>query len=139
MGEAVFVPLILGGVAAGLGVLFTGIAVIRGRMTRGWTPTTGTVVDRRTGRTDGGMAAIYPTFRWEDQDGRVHQRTSMMRASLGPKPGAQVPVRFDPDEPSRAMIDTYVQSGRILFAIGGGLAALGLLVLLVAASVAFTS
>ena len=139
MSEAVLVPLILGGVATLLGVIFTGIAVIRRRMTRDWTPTTGTVVDRRTGRTDGGMAAIYPTFRWEDQDGRVHQRTSMMRASLGPKPGAQVPVRFDPDEPSRAMIDTYVQSGRILFAIGGGVGVLGLLVLLAAASVAFAS
>ncbi len=139
MSDAVLVPLILGGVATLLGVVFTGIAVIRRRMTRGWTSTTGTVVDRRTGRTDGGMAAIYPTFRWEDQDGRVHQRTSMMRASLGPKPGAQVPVRFDPDEPSRAMIDTYVQSGRILFAIGGGVGVLGLLVLLAAAAVAFAS
>ena len=139
MSEAVLVPLILGGVATGLGVIFTGIAVIRRRMTRDWTPTTGTVVDRRTGRTDVGMAAIYPTFRWEDQHGRVHQRTSMMRASLGPKPGAQVPVRFDPDEPSRAMIDTYVQSGRILFAIGGGVGILGLLVLLAAASVALAS
>ena len=48
-------------------------------------------------------------------------------------------MRFDPDEPSRAMIDTYVQSGRILFAIGGGVGVLGLLVLLVAASVAFAS
>lgn len=139
MSDAVLVPLILGGVATVLGAIFTGIAVIRRRMTRGWTPTTGTVVDRRTGRTDGGMAAIYPTFRWQDQDGRVHQRTSMMRASLGPKPGAQVPVRFDPDDPSRAMIDTYVQSGRILFAIGGGVGVLGLLVLLAAASVAFAS
>ena len=139
MSEAVLVPLIIGGVATLLGVIFTGIAVIRRRMTRDWTPATGTVVDRRTGRTDGGMAAIYPTFRWEDQDGRTHQRTSMMRASLGPRPGAQVPVRFDPDEPSRAMIDTYVQSGRILFAIGGGVGVLGLLVLLAAAAVAFAS
>ena len=78
------------------------------------------------------MAAIYPTFRWEDQHGVVHQRTSMMRASLGPRPGPQVPVRFDPDDPSRAMIDTYVQSGRILYAIGGAVLVLGLLVLLVA-------
>jgi len=40
---------------------------------------------------------------------------------LGPRPGTHVPVRFDPDDPSRAMIDTYVQSGRILYAIGGAL------------------
>jgi hypothetical protein len=124
-----------------LGAVFTGIAAIRSRMMRDWTRTTGVVVSRRTGRADsaggmGGMPAIYPTFRWEDQQGRVHQRTSMMRASLGPKPGTQVPVRFDPDEPSRAMIDSFVQSGRILLAIGGGAAALGLVLLLLAVAVA---
>ena len=135
MSDAVLVPLILGGVATLLGLVFTGIGMIRGRMVRGWTPTTGIVVDRRTGRTDGGMAAIYPTFRWEDHHGQVHQRTSMMRASLGPRPGSQVPVRFDPDDPSRAMIDTYVQSGRILYAIGGAVLALGLVVLALAGAV----
>ena len=85
------------------------------------------------------MPAIYPTFRWEDQEGRVHQRTSVMRASLGPKHGTQVPVRFDPDEPSRAMIDTYVQSGRILHAIGGVMLTLGLVVLVTAGVFALTS
>ena len=139
MSEAMLAPLILGGVLTLLGVVFTGIAVIRSRMMRDWTRTTGVVVSRRTGRADGGMAAIYPTFRWEDQQGRVHQRTSMMRASLGPKPGTQIPMRFDPDEPSRAMIDSYVQSGRIFYAIGGGAAALGLVLLLVAASVAIAT
>ncbi len=139
MSDAVLVPLILGAVATGLGLIFTAIAVIRTRMTSDWTPTTGVVVDRRTGRADGGMPAIYPTFRWEDKEGRVHQRTSMMRASLGPKPGAQVPVRFDPDEPSRAMIDSFVQSGRIFFAIGGGVLALGLVVLALAAAVALSA
>jgi hypothetical protein len=132
MSDAVLVPLILGGVATLLGLVFTGIGVIRGRMVRDWMPTTGIVVSRRTGRADGGMAAIYPTFRWEDQHGRVHQRTSMVRASLGPRPGTHVPVRFDPDDPSRAMIDTYVQSGRIFYAIGGALLGLGVVVLLVA-------
>ena len=56
----------------------------------------------------------------------------MATASLGPKPGTQVPVRFDPDEPSRAMIDTYVQGGRILYPIGIFVLTLGLIVLLVA-------
>lgn len=138
MSDAILVPLILGGVATGLGMVFTAIALIRTRMTRSWTVTTGIVVNRRTGRAEGGMAAIYPTFQWQDQHGRVHQRTSMLRASLGPRPGAPVPVRFDPDEPSRAMIDTYVQSGRILFPIGGGLLALGLVVLLTAGTLALT-
>jgi hypothetical protein len=136
MRESVLVPLILGGVLTLLGAVFTSIAAIRTRMMRDWSRTTGVVVSRRTGGASGGMPAIYPTFRWEDQQGRVHQRTSMMRASLGPKPGTQVPVRFDPDEPSRAVIDGYVQSGRIFYAIGGGAAALGLVLLLLAVAVA---
>lgn len=136
MSDAVLVPLILGGVAAGLGLVFTAIAAIRTRMIRDWTRTTGVVVNRRTGRPDGAMASIYPTFQWQDANGRMHQRTSMMRASLGPRPGAQVPVRFDPQEPSRAMIDSFVQSGRIMFAIGGVLLSLGLVVLITAAAVA---
>ena len=139
MSDAVLVPLILGGVLTLLGVVLLGIGAIRGRMMHDWTRTTGVVVSRRTGRTDGSMRAIYPTFQWEDDQGRPHQRTSMVRASLGPKPGTQVPVRFDPDEPSRAMIDSFVQSGRILIAIGAGVLALGLVVLFAAVVVAIYS
>jgi hypothetical protein len=139
MSESVLVPLILGGVLSLLGAVFTGIATVRSRMMRDWTRTMGVVVSRRTGRADGGMPAIYPTFRWKDHEGRAHQRTSLVRASLGPKPGAHVPVRFDPDDPSRAMIDSFVQSGRIFYAIGGGAAALGLVLLLVAVSVAIAT
>ena len=37
----------------------------------------------------------------------------MMRAYLGPLSVTQVPARFwYPDEPSRAMIDSYAESGR---------------------------
>lgn len=129
MSEGVTVLLILGGVLTLLGAVFGVVALIRLRMTSEWTSTTGVVVDRRTGRADGGMPAIYPTFQWQDDGGRLHQRTSMMRASLGPRPGTRVPVRFDPREPSRAMIDTTVQSGRILIPIAGALLVLGLLLL----------
>lgn len=119
------VVLLVTGAPVAIGAVFWTIATIRTHMTRDWQRTTGVVIDRRTGRADGGMPAIYPTFRWQDQQGREYQRTSSVRASLGPRPGKQVPVLYDPIEPSRGIIDSYVQSGRIFFLIGGILVVLG--------------
>lgn len=113
-------------IPCGLGMLFILIARIRGRMIKGWTRVTGVVVDRSTGATTGGMPAMYPTFRWRDQHGQDHQRTSMVRASLGPAPGKLIPVLYDPAEPSRGIIDSYVQTLRIFLPIGVGLVVLGL-------------
>ena len=121
------VTLLVTAIPCGLGAIFILIAWLRGRMTQGWIQVPGVVVDRATGGTSGGMPAIYPTFRWQDQQGQVHQRTSMVRASLGPSPGKQVRVRYDPTEPSRGMIDSYVQSLRIFFPIGIALVVLGVL------------
>lgn len=118
--------LLITAIACGLGGVFLLLGYLRVRMTRGWTQATGVVVDRATGARSGGMPALYPTFQWQDQAGQVHQRTSSVRASLGPSPGKQVPVLFDPEEPSRAIIDSYVQSGRIFFLIGAIVVVLGI-------------
>ncbi len=123
----VLVGVIIGATACGLGGLFTLIGYLRGRMTRGWLPTTGVVVRRRTGDISGGMAELWPTFQWQDQHGQVHQRTSNVRASLGPSPGKHVPVRFDPDQPSRAIIDSMAQNGQLFFLIGITVMAVGVL------------
>lgn len=122
------IVLIAGGIPLGLGIVFLAIGLLRRRMMRGWIRTTGIVVDRRTGRADGGVRAIYPTFQWQDKFGRMHQRTSIVRQSLAPAPGKHVPVRFDPAEPSRGVLDTFVQNGSIFTVIGSGLVAIGLLV-----------
>lgn len=118
---------LISGIAIFLGLIFFTFGYLRGRMTRSWTQTTGIVVDRRDGRTSG-IPALYPTFRWRDQNGQDHQRTSWVRASLGPRPGKQVPVKFDPANPDRAVIDSTVQSGRIFIGIGIGIAAVGLII-----------
>ncbi len=118
-----------GVVAAGslaLAGVLAGVAWVRDRSTRSWTRTTGVVVHRGTGRTDRGGPALYPTFRWEDAAGTVHERTSSMRQSLGPAPGTRVPVRYDPARPHRAIIDTAAQSGRILWPVAGVVALIGL-------------
>lgn len=117
MDDAQLAPLIFGGIGSLLGLVFLSLGWLRGRMVAGWTRTTGIVVNR-DGNTSGGPA-LYPTFRWWDQHGQEHQRTSSVRASFGPSPGKQVPVLFDPDKPSRAVIDSTVQTGRIFVIIGG--------------------
>lgn len=118
---------ILGGTAAVAAVFFA-VAWTRSRMTRGWNATTGVVVNQRTLRTDGGMPAIYPTFQWQDADGNTHHRTSSMKQSLGPAPGTPVPVLYDPAQPSRAIINTFAQSGRIFWMLGFFVLLLGALV-----------
>src|SRR5699024_6939283 len=82
---------------------------------------------QRTGRADGGIPALYPTFRWQDDAGIVHQRTSMVSASLGPRPGTRLTVLYDPSNPSRAILDTFVQSGRIFYLVGGLIAGIGVI------------
>ncbi|MGH3459343.1 DUF3592 domain-containing protein [Aeromicrobium sp.] len=122
------IVLIVGGIPLGLGIVFLAIGLLRRRMMRGWVRTTGVVVDKRTGRADGGVRAIYPTFQWQDDSGRVHQRTSIVRQSLAPAPGKRVTLRYDPTEPSRAAIDSFVQNGSIFAVIGSVLVVVGLLV-----------
>lgn len=129
------IVLLVGGIPLLIGSVFLAIAAIRGWMTRGWMRTMALVVDRRTGRADGGMPAQYPTFRWKDATGRVHQRTSWVSQSLGPAPGARLPARYDPRNPSRAILDTFTQSGRIFYLIGGVLAGVGVIVGVAAAIV----
>lgn len=99
-------------------LVFFGVAWTRTSLTRGWASTTGVVINRRTGQPNGGIAAQHPTFQWQDADGVTHQRTSSMQQSLGPSPGAAVPVLYDPADPSRAVINTFAQSGRIFWTIG---------------------
>lgn len=124
MASTQLAPLLAGGIGILLGLVFITIGWLRGRMVRGWTSTTGMIVNRDGTTT--GLPALYPTFAWRDQHGQDHQHTSIVRASLGPKPGQQVTVLYDPDEPSRGIIDSAVQSGRIFLAIGGVIAVLAI-------------
>jgi len=112
-----------GGLAFGA-ILFA-IGSIRNRSMRYWTATTGKVVNPG-GRTSG-VPALYPTFRWFDQHGVEHQRTSSMRAGFGPRPGTLVPIRYDPECPSSAMIDSTAQNGRILLYVGVAIMIVGAL------------
>jgi hypothetical protein len=115
-------PLLAGGIGILIGLVFITIGWLRGRMVRGWTSTTGMIVNRDGSTT--GMPGLYPTFQWRDQQGQEHRHTSIVQASLGPKPGKTVQVLYDPEEPSRGIINSAVQSGRIFLLIGGIIAGL---------------
>lgn len=116
---------LFGGIAVLLGTIFAAIGTVRNKMMRDWVGTTGQVINRRGDPLAAGMPARYPTFRWRDKNGVEHRRTSSMGASLGPRAGTLVTVKYDPRNPSRAVIDSTVQSGRLFTAIGCGIAMLG--------------
>ncbi len=73
------------------------------------------------------MPHYYPTFMWQDQTGRWHRRTSNVGASLQPSPGKPVPVKYDPANPDRAVMDTFSQSGAVFKVIGLVVCGLGTL------------
>lgn len=116
MSGSTLAPVLVGGVGVLVGLLLWAIGSARGRMQRGWVSTEATVVTRE-GSTSGPTART-PTFRWTDADGREHQRTSMVKQGLGPRPGSTVPVRYDPDNPDRGVLDTGLQNGRVLRVVG---------------------
>lgn len=128
------VPLIP--VAVGL-VLFV-VGRVRHRLSRDWVRTTG-VVTTADGAVSG-FPSQYPTFMWQDGNGTWHRQRSGMRGGIL-SPGRPVPVAYDPVSPSRAMIDTPVQNGRLFAAIGiavalgGGGLALAILVMVAVVAV----
>ena len=63
MDETLIGPVVGGTVPTVLGLVFLTIGLVRTRTVRGWTRTTGVVVDRRTGRADRGATA-WPSQPW---------------------------------------------------------------------------
>jgi len=128
--EPAAAPLSFGAFFCLMGLIFGTLGALRVRRARSWSRTIGIVVTRRHGSTTG-MGERYPTFKWRDQHGTDHEHTSNVYSSLGPRPGTEVPVLFDPDNPSRAVIDSFVQSGRIFVVIGTGMLAVAAVLLVV--------
>jgi len=113
-----------GGAPCILGAVFATIGYVQRRIARGWLQGTAVIVKGRTGL----AGSAYPTFRWQDQHGQVHERRSMTRTSFGPKTGSYVPIMFDPSNPSRAIIDTFARNGQLFLLIGIVVFGFGILV-----------
>jgi len=124
-------------VFAGLLVLasvFWLIGFARSYRVRDWVRTGGMVVSRRGSLT--GWPERYPTFEWTAADGRRYRHTSSVYATFGPRPGSPVVVLYDPADPGRGQMDTFVQSGKIFMVIAYVIAGVGLMGSLFAAWVA---
>ena len=123
-------PLSIAAIIAGGGLAIAAIPCLMAKwrlsMTKDWTETRG-VVTRRDGSTEPGMPHYYPTFMYQDATGRWHRKTSGLGASLQPGPGRPVQVLYDPEAPERAVMNTFTQSGRIGYVIGGVIAVVVLL------------
>lgn len=118
LADRLMVILAIGGAFLLLGMIFVAIGTTRVRRARHWVSTTGQVINRRGDPLAGTFPARHPTFRWRDASGAEYRHTSSVYSSFGPRPGKLVPVKYDPQSPSRAVIDTFVQSGRIFTVIG---------------------
>lgn len=127
MSQAQLSVLAGGGVVLLLATIFIALGTIRRRMARDWVTTTGQVINQRGDPLASRLPARYTTFRWRDASGAEYRRTSSVNASFGPRAGTLVPVKYDPNDPSRAVIDSFVQGGQIFTIIGISLAVVGVL------------
>jgi len=101
------------------------------------TITEGTVVDFATSRSDKGKTMYSPVVEYRDLSGTSRQVTgSGSSSSPGYDRGDKVPVRFMPENPEKARIDSFMENwfaplilggmGIIFFAIGIGSFAAGI-------------
>jgi len=117
------------GILTLLGIIFWSIGFFMTRKTRDWEKTTGEIVKKS--RWGGGLPDYRPTVRFEAHDGQTYEVMSFINQTPGLLPGRKVPVLYDPYDPYRARIDTFVQSGRIFLIIGNVLLGLGIAIALI--------
>lgn len=103
------------------GLAFAVLGVRRYGRSRRWPRTTGTVTGSRMGTSsatrDGG--AIAPTVRYAVEGGRVLEVASSVSDDLGSyQSGRELPVRYDPQDPERMVVDTAAQNGLVMALLG---------------------
>ncbi len=84
---------------------------------------TGTIVELREKQDDEGSVTYAPAFTFSLKDG--NQQTVVSNVGSNPSPfevGEKVPVRYEPDDPSDAAINSFGQTWG--FSIGFGIAAI---------------
>ena len=94
-----------------IGGIFLTVATTMRRHVQGWVSTQGLVVEH--------SGLMMPVFVFRDHRGAEH-RVRMVRGSDGfpPSVGTVVPVRYDPQAPARARIDTPGYSGVVYVWVG---------------------
>jgi hypothetical protein len=118
-----FFSLFFGGVMCLLGLVFFTIGRLRTSMCKNWVHSTGLIVTRK-GATSG-WPTDQPTFGWAGPDGHVYRRTSLVKGGFY-RMGSQVPILIHPEQPHRAVVDTFIQKGTIFTVIGSTVGGIGL-------------
>ncbi|PWD51271.1 hypothetical protein C8046_12000 [Serinibacter arcticus] len=119
------VLLIIAGSLLALGVIFwlVGFAAGRGRR-RGWARTMGWWIR--------GRALLGHSWQVEyvADDGQVRQIMPWMNATSF-SPSGPVPITYDPHRPERAVIDTFYHRGGVFLVVGGVVAGMAVVLLVV--------
>ncbi|WP_010274191.1 DUF3592 domain-containing protein [Paenibacillus senegalensis] len=133
-----FLPLIIpGGVLTLLGAFFLTIGLIRKLPTRHWEATVGQVVKK--GKLFPGLPDSSPTFRYMAHDGQTYERTSLITQRPGIPPGRNVPVLYHPENPKRAVINTFAQNGSAFILIGSIIMGVGLILFIILLALLFSN
>jgi hypothetical protein len=120
--DPAFLPLLFGGILLLLGLVFGTIGWARTSMCKGWVHSTGLVVTRKGATT--GWPTNQPTFGWTGPDGLVYRKTSLVRGGFY-RMGSEVPILVHPEQPHRAVIDTFIQKGTIFTVMGSVFGVMG--------------
>ncbi|MDO3409901.1 DUF3592 domain-containing protein [Saccharibacillus sp. CPCC 101409] len=126
--------LIPGGVLTLLGIAFTLIGLTMRRRSADWIETEGIIV--KQGEILRNFPDRRPTFAYRTKDGSEYMRTSAMSQSPGFWPDTRVRVKYNPDDPQQAVIDSPAQSGLVFLIIGVVMLPIGLIILLGGTSLA---
>lgn len=119
--------IIPGGILTLLGSIFLAIGLVRKLPTKHWDETVGQVVKK--GKLFPGLPDNSPTFRYRAQDGNTYEKTSWITQRPGISPGKNVPVLYNPDNPERAIINTFAQNGTAFIIIGSVILGIGIIFL----------
>lgn len=119
-----------------MGLAFALIGVMRKSKARRWPSTNGVIIKR--GQFANDVPDRYPTVQYQ-VNGVQYECTSSVQHPSGFKPGISVSVRYNPEQPGRAVIDTIAQNGTIFARIGYAFLATGLVLALIAAAFAWSS
>lgn len=96
----------------GIGLVMFGNAAVNVVQSLAWTAgtqtTQGTAVAHERGQAADGPGGWAFIAEWTDDQGGGHQTKSDYWTSHPPEMGSQVPVQYDPDDPGRARIATFM-------------------------------
>lgn len=122
-----FALIIIGSVLIFLGVTFYLIGFFKSLHRKGWRKTDG-IIDSKSTLLKG-VANAFPEAHFV-VDGKVYVHYSRTRQTPGIPEGTKVEIVYDPDDPNRAGINTFVQSGAIFKLLGTIFFSIGIILFL---------